>query len=159
MRNESGTGACVRIDSNAKKDVILQALGVKELFVPFAMVIFLRLFLAANTSDTLRQSGAPFERTLLTRIVEYRKNYFTWVEDFSLPSTYNFAERSLRSIKSHMKISGQFESEAAADHHILIRTYIETCHRNQIRLFDEPAGSGHRNTYVCAGHKRHSDAC
>lgn len=76
--------------------------------------------------------GAPFERTLLRRIAKYRRNYFMWVRDFSLPSTNNLAERGLRGIKSHMKISGQFESEAAADNHALIRTYIETCRRNGI---------------------------
>ena len=31
-----------------------------------------------------------------------------------------------------MKISGQFESEAYADYHALIKTYIETCRRNSI---------------------------
>ena len=31
-----------------------------------------------------------------------------------------------------MKISGQFESEKAADNHALIRSYIETCRRNGI---------------------------
>lgn len=76
--------------------------------------------------------GAGFERTLLTRIDQYRRNYFLWVEDFSLPTTNNLAERGLRGVKSHMKISGQFESEAAADNHALIRTYIETCRRNRI---------------------------
>ena len=35
-----------------------------------------------------------------------------------------------------MKISGQFESEAAADNHALIRTYIETCRRNHINEID-----------------------
>ena len=39
-------------------------------------------------------------------------------------------------VKSHMKISGQFESEAAADNHALIRTYIETCRRNGINEID-----------------------
>lgn len=76
--------------------------------------------------------GAAWERTLLRRIEKYRRNYFLWVEDFSLPVTNNLAERGLRGIKSHMKISGQFESEAAADNHALIRTYIETCRRNGI---------------------------
>lgn len=80
--------------------------------------------------------GASFERALLTRIAEYRRNYFMWVEDFSLPSTNNLAERGLRGVKSHMKISGQFESEAAADNHALIRTYIETCRRNGINEID-----------------------
>lgn len=28
--------------------------------------------------------GASFEQTLLTRIAKYRRNYFLWVEDFSL---------------------------------------------------------------------------
>lgn len=76
--------------------------------------------------------GASFERTLLNRIEKYRRNYFLWVEDFSLPTTNNLSERGLRGVKSRMKISGQFESEAAADNHALIRTYIETCRRNGI---------------------------
>lgn len=80
--------------------------------------------------------GAPFEQTLLRRMAKYRRNYFMWVEDFRLPSTNNLAERGLRGIKSHMKISGQFESEAAADNHALIRTYIETCRRNGINEID-----------------------
>lgn len=76
--------------------------------------------------------GASFEQTLLNRIAKYRINYFLWVEDFSLPTTNNLSERGLRGVKSHMKISGQFESEAAADNHALNRTYIETCRRNGI---------------------------
>lgn len=76
--------------------------------------------------------GAAWERTLLNRISKYRMPYFLWVEDFSLPTTNNLSERGLRGVKSHMKISGQFESEAAADNHALIRTYIETCRRNAI---------------------------
>lgn len=80
--------------------------------------------------------GAAWERTLLNRIATYRRPYFLWVEDFSLPTTNNLSERGLRGVKSHMKISGQFESEAAADNHALIRTYIETCRRNHINEID-----------------------
>ena len=80
--------------------------------------------------------GAAWERTLLTRIEKYHCNYFLWVKDFSLPTTNNLSERGLRAVKSHMKISGQFESEAAADNHALIRTYIETCRRNSINEVD-----------------------
>lgn len=88
-----------------------------------------------NESDP-NNYGASFERTLLTRIARYRRNYFLWVEDFSLPTTNNLSERGLRGVKSRMKISGQFESEAAADNHALIRTYIETCRRNGINEID-----------------------
>ena len=80
--------------------------------------------------------GAAWERTLLNRISKFRVPYFLWVEDFTLPTTNNLSERGLRGVKSHMKISGQFESEAAADNHALIRTYIETCRRNKINEID-----------------------
>ncbi len=68
----------------------------------------------------------------MKRIEEYRRNYFLWVEDFPLPTTNNLSERGLRGIKSHMKISGQFESEKAAQNFARIKTYIETCRRNNI---------------------------
>ena len=80
--------------------------------------------------------GAAWERTLLSRISKFRTPYFLWVEDFTLPTTNNLSERGLRGVKSKMKISGQFESEAAADNHALIRTYIETCRRNNINEID-----------------------
>ena len=76
--------------------------------------------------------GAENEATLLRRIEKYRENYFLWVEDFTLPTTNNLSERSLRGVKSHEKISGQFESVESADNHALIRTYTETCRRNGI---------------------------
>ena len=76
--------------------------------------------------------GAHFEEILLRRIAEYRRNYFLWVEDFTLPTTNNLSERGLRGIKSHMKISGQFESEEAAQNFARIKTYIETCRKNGV---------------------------
>lgn len=76
--------------------------------------------------------GAAFERALLNRLEKYRKNYFLWVEDFTVPTTNNLSERGLRGVKSHLKISGQFESVKVADNYALIRTYIETCRRNGI---------------------------
>ena len=88
--------------------------------------------------------GASWERTLLNRIAKFRRPYFLWVEDFSLPTTNNLSERGLRGVKSHMKISGQFESEAAADNHALIKTYIETCRRNGINEI-------HALERLCAG--------
>ena len=77
----------------------------------------------------LEKYGASFERALLTRLEKYRDNYFAWIEDFSLPTTNNLSERSLRPVKSKMKIAGQFESEEAARNYAMIRSYIETCRR------------------------------
>ena len=88
-----------------------------------------------NAKDP-KNYGADFERALLRWIEKYRENYFAWMKDFSLPTTNNLSERGLRGIKSHMKISGQFESVDAARNHAAIRTYTETCRRNGINEFE-----------------------
>lgn len=75
------------------------------------------------------------ERRLLNRIRNYRENYFMWVSDFTLPTTNNLSERSLRFTKVHEKVSGQFESLEYARYFALIRTYLETCARNGINEF------------------------
>lgn len=72
------------------------------------------------------------EAVLIKRITEYRDNYFMWVKDFSLPTTNNLSERALRCGKTHMKVSGQFESEKTARYYADIKTYTETCRRNGI---------------------------
>ncbi len=72
----------------------------------------------------------PSEGTLLKRIEEYYDNYFMWVQDFSLPTTDNLSERGLRGIKSHLKISGQFDSETTASYFAIVKTYVETCRKN-----------------------------
>ncbi len=79
--------------------------------------------------------GARFERALLIRLEKFHDNYFAWMKDFSLPTTNNLAERSLRGVKSHEKISGQFESVKAARYYAVIKTYTETCRRNGINEF------------------------
>ena len=88
-------------------------------------------------NETLgKRYGWNFERALLRRIAKHRKNYFMWLSDFSIPVTNNLSERGLRGVKSHMKISGQFESVNAADNYAMIRSYIETCRRNGINEID-----------------------
>ena len=59
-----------------------------------------------------------------------------WLHDFSIPPDNNLSERSLRGIKSKMKISGQFQNIKNAEFHANIKTYIETCYRNDINPTD-----------------------
>ena len=80
--------------------------------------------------------GADEESALLRRLEKYHDNYFAWMKDFTLPTTNNLSERSLRGSKSHEKISGQFESIDTARYHAIIKTYTETCRRNGINEFD-----------------------
>ncbi len=79
---------------------------------------------------------AKDERALLRRLKKYHDNYFAWMKDFSLPTTNNLSERALRGVKSHEKISGQFESIETARYHAIIKTYTETCRRNGINEFE-----------------------
>jgi len=66
----------------------------------------------------------------------HKDNYFGWVTDFELPFTNNLSERSLRGVKSKMKISGQFQSEESAGYYAAIKSYIETCYRNGINEYE-----------------------
>ena len=72
------------------------------------------------------------EAALLIRLMEYRDNYIYWTLDFNIPFTNNLSERSLRGIKSKMKVSGQFQNITNAEYYAAIRSYIETCYRNGI---------------------------
>ena len=72
------------------------------------------------------------ERALINRILEYKDNYFIWMYDFTLPTDDNLSERALRGVKSKMKIAGQFQNEKTARYYADIKTYIETCYRNNI---------------------------
>ena len=76
------------------------------------------------------------EIALTNRILEYKSNYFLWMHDFSLPTNNNMSERSLRGSKSKMKIAGQFQNEQTAKYYADIKTYIETCYRNNINPTD-----------------------
>lgn len=68
--------------------------------------------------------------------MEYKANYFLWIQDFSLPSDNNLSERALRGVKSKMKIAGQFQTIEYARYYANIKTYIETCYRNSINPTD-----------------------
>ncbi|MCD8370315.1 MAG: transposase [Clostridiales bacterium] len=85
-----------------------------------------------ESSKSTNPTTVPSEITLLNRLEKYYDNYFRWVSEFALPTTDNLSERGLRGIKSHMKISGQFESVAAAKNYATVKTYVETCRKNGI---------------------------
>ena len=70
------------------------------------------------------------EKALLARLMKYRDNYTYWLYDFSIPYTNNEAERGLRTVKTKMKVSGQFKNIQYAKYYANIKTYIETCHKN-----------------------------
>lgn len=75
------------------------------------------------------------EKALINRLNQYKENYFAWIKDFSIPTTNNLSERSLRFVKTKDKVSGQFQSIEYASYFADIRTYLETCSRNGVNEF------------------------
>lgn len=88
-----------------------------------------------NKEDYNKYYGKE-EKTLITRILDYKNEYLAWVLNFDLPFTNNLSERSLRGIKSKMKVSGQFKNELTASYYASIKSYIETCYRNEVNEFN-----------------------
>ena len=76
------------------------------------------------------------EETLIVRILDYKNNYLLWVYDFDVPFTNNLSERGLRGVKSKMKASGQFWNVESASWYATIKTYIETCSRNGVNVYN-----------------------
>ena len=70
------------------------------------------------------------EKTMIKRLVDYKDNYLLWILRFDVPFSNNLSERSLRSSKTKMKVSGQFSNLTNAEYYARIKSYIETCKRN-----------------------------
>ena len=95
---------------------------------------FNKIMLSAIDENRNRESVfyKDEEKTLIQRILNYKDNYFAWIADFTLPTTNNLSERSLRSSKTKQKVSGQFKNIDRAMDYANIKTYIETSYRNGI---------------------------
>lgn len=82
-----------------------------------------------NKNDLNKYYGME-EKTLIKRLNDYKENYLLWVLRFDIPFSNNVSERSLRNIKTKMKVSGQFANIENAQYFARIKSYIETCKRN-----------------------------
>lgn len=87
----------------------------------------------------LESKGRYFEddeRKIITRLRNYKDSNFLWIRDFSVPPTNNVAERSLRCTKVKQKVSGQYQNLENARYFADIKSYIETCYRNEVPVFE-----------------------
>lgn len=73
---------------------------------------------------------------MIKSLEQYKDNYLLWVLRFEVPFSNNLSERSLRSSKTKMKVSGQFANIQNAKYFARIKSYIETCKKNDINVYD-----------------------
>ena len=99
---------------------------------------FEKIMLEANKENEEEEQKyyVTEEETLIVRILDYKNEYLLWVYDFDVPFTNNLSERGLRGAKSKMKASGQFWNVESASWYATIRTYIETCSRNGVNVYN-----------------------
>lgn len=88
-----------------------------------------------NIKDRNKYFGNE-EKALINRLIKYKENYLMWVIRFDVPFSNNLSERSLRGSKTKMKVSGQFKNISNAEYYSNIKSYIETCKRNNINVHD-----------------------
>lgn len=89
-----------------------------------------------NEKENPKRYYVDKEKTLLLRILDYKNEYLLWIYDFEVPFTNNLSERALRGAKSKMKSAGQFWNEDSASYYATVKTYIETCSRNGINIYN-----------------------
>lgn len=99
---------------------------------------FEKIMIAAHKENEEEQQKyyVDTEATLILRILDFKNEYLLWIYDFDVPFTNNLSERGLRGAKSKMKAAGQFWNIDSASWYATIRTYIETCNRNNVNVYN-----------------------
>ncbi len=77
------------------------------------------------------------ERNLLVRLRDYEDQVLLFIKIKEVPFTNNQAERDIRMIKVHQKVSGQFKSMASAKHFCRIRSYLMTAKKTGNSPYDK----------------------
>ncbi len=77
------------------------------------------------------------ERNLLDRLDDYEEQVLLFMKNKSVPFTNNQAERDIRMLKVHQKVSGQFKTLQTAKHFCRIRSCLMTAKKRGISPYDK----------------------
>ena len=75
------------------------------------------------------------EASLLRRLEKYRDSHLLFLRRFDIPFDNNMSERDLRKVKNRQKMSGGFRDESGRDMFCTILSFIETCKRRSLPVF------------------------
>ena len=118
-----------RTKAMEKGETEFHAADVKAFFEAYDRIM---LKATEENLEDFSQYYGNSERALILRLFKYKDNYLAWVTNFDFPFSNNLSERSLRGIKSKMKIAGQFQNESTAKDYAAVKSYTQTCYRHGI---------------------------
>ncbi len=89
-----------------------------------------------NTKGKTLTDGLIEERNLFKRLLEYKEEHLLFLKNFKVPFDNNVAERSLRMIKTKLKVSGSFRGKDKGNYFAIVRSIIETAKKHKMNILD-----------------------